>query len=264
MWELQATDRADMDEAERKRHIKVAKRSASFGHKFSPALPQIHAMEPESPEECVFALPHGRNWLVCSRMPGYRKWLDGRDFLPDFQYYKRVLQVLQSGGPRRRWVLKSPYHLEHLETLLKVFPDAKIMWTHRDPNTVMGSWCSLMETGVALCNRDYDPHEIGRDWLEMLSQMVRIGRDTRTRLPRERVVDVSYHQLTANPYEEMPEIFAKLDMEWKGGDENNLRDALARPWMKRGHEYSLGHYGLDPDQIDRAFGDYARMVHNMR
>lgn len=264
MWELQATDRADMDEADRKRRIKVAKQAANFGHKFSPALPQIHAMEPESPEECVFALPHGRNWLVCSRMPGYRRWLEQRDFLPDFQYYKRVLQVLQSGGPRRRWVLKSPYHLEHLETLLKVFPDAKIMWTHRDPNTVMGSWCSLMETGVALCNRTYDPHEIGRDWLEMLSEMVRVGRDSRSKLPRERVVDVSYHQLTANPYEEMPGIFAKLDMDWRGADEDNLRAAMERPWMKRGHEYSLGHYGLDPDQIDRAFGDYARMVHNMR
>ncbi|MEU6857786.1 sulfotransferase [Glycomyces sp. NPDC046736] len=264
MWELQATDRADIPDAVRRRRIKVSKRSAAFGHKFSPVLPMIHAMEPESPEECVFALPHGRNWLVCASMPGYRKFLEERNFLPDFEYYKKVLQVLQFGGPRRRWVLKSPYHLEHLDKLIKVFPDAKIMWTHRDPNTVMGSWCSLMETGVALCNREYDPHDIGKEWLEMLSQMVRVGRDVRTTLPRERVVDVSYHQLTANPYEEMPAIFAKLDMRWQGKDEDNLRAALERPWMKRGHEYSLGHYGLDPDMIDHAFGDYARMVNSMR
>jgi hypothetical protein len=264
MWELQATDRADIPDAVRKRRIAVARRAANFGHVFSPVLSQIHAMEPESPEECVFALPHGRNWLVCFRMPGYRKWLDRHDFLPDYRYYRQVLQVLQFGGRRRRWVLKSPYHLEHLDTLLRVFPDAKIMWTHRDPNTVMGSWCSLMETGVALCNREYDPHDIGRDWLEMLAQMVRIGRDVRTTLPRDRVVDVSYHQLTANPHEELPGIFKRLDMEWTPVDEQNLHDVLARPGMRRGHEYTLAHYGLDPDMVDDAFGDYVRMVHGMR
>src|SRR5690606_29278097 len=154
-------------------------------------------------------------------------------------------------------------HLEHLDTLLKVFPDAKIMWTHRDPNTVMGSWCSLMETGVALCNRTYDPHAIGKDWLEMLSGMVSAGRDVRTRLPRDRVVDVSYHQLTASPYEQLPGIFKRLEMGWTARDEANLEAVLARPGMKRGHEYSLGHYGLDPDMVDEAFGDYARMVNSM-
>ncbi|GAB3226188.1 sulfotransferase [Glycomyces halotolerans] len=264
MWELQATDRADVDESVRKRRRKVAARSAAFGHFFSPVLPQIHPMDPEGPEECVFALPHGRNWLVCLRMPGYREWLASHDFRPDFEYYRQVLQVLQFGAPRRRWVLKSPYHMEHIEALLQVFPDAKIMWTHRDPNTVMGSWCSLMETGVALCNRRYDPADIGADWLDMLSNMVAVGRDTRARLPRGRIVDVSYHQLTANPYEELPGIFEQLDMEWTGDDEENLHRVLARPGMKRGHEYSLSHYGLDADMVDNAFGDYVRMVHGMR
>lgn len=264
MWELQATDRADIDPKIRKRRINVARASARFGHFFSPVLPDIHAMEPESPEECVFAIPHGRNQLVTFRMPGYRNWLDEHDFLPDYEYYRTVLQVLQFGAPRRRWVLKSPYHLEHLGVLMKVFPDAQIVWTHRDPNTVMGSWCSLMETGVAICNREYDPHQIGEDWLQMLSRMVEIGRNVRTTLARDRVVDVSYHQLTANPYEELPEIFRRLGMAFTPRDEQNLADVLARPGMKRGHEYSLRHYGLDPDMIDKAFGDYTRMVHAMR
>ncbi|HEU5127275.1 MAG TPA: sulfotransferase [Glycomyces sp.] len=264
MWELQATDRADADPSVRKRRRKVAARSAAFGHVFSPVLPQIHALDAEAPEECVFALPHGRYWLVRFRMPGYRRRLETHDYLPDYQYLRQVLQVLQAGGPRRRWVLKSPYHLECLDTLLQVFPDAKIMWTHRDPITVMGSWCSLMETGVALCNREYDPHRIGRDWLEMLSQMIHTGRDTRAKLSRERVVDVSYHQLTADPYGELPGIFEKLEMEWTAEDEANLGTVLARPGMRRGHEYSLAHYGLDPTMVDDAFGDYARMVNTMR
>lgn len=264
MWELQATDRFDIDERLKRRRRRVAAQLSTFGHRFAPSLKQIHPMEPESPEECVFALPHGRNLLVCLRLPEYRAWLDRHDYLADFQYYKQVLQVLQTGAPRKRWVLKSPYHLENLDTILKVFPDAKILWTHRDPNTVMGSWCSLMESGTALANRSYDPHHIGADWIEMLSQMVDTARNSRAKLPRAQIVDVSYHQLTGNPYGELPGIFERLELEWTDDDQDNLGRVLARPGMKRGHEYSLAHYGLDEDQVDRAFGDYTRMVHAMR
>lgn len=56
------------------------------------------------------------------------------------------------------------------EALRRVFPDAQTVWPHRDPNTVMGSWCSLMETGMALCNRDHDPRDIGRDRLGMAAE----------------------------------------------------------------------------------------------
>ncbi|GAB3995966.1 hypothetical protein GCM10029992_14670 [Glycomyces albus] len=157
-----------------------------------------------------------------------------------------------------------PYHLENLDTILKVFPDAKILWTHRDPNTVMGSWCSLMESGTALANRTYDPHHIGADWIEMLSRMVDTARSSRAKLPRDQIVDVSYHQLTGNPYGELPGIFERLELDWTDDDHDNLGRVLARPGMKRGHEYSLAHYGLDEDMVDRAFGDYTRMVHAMR
>ena len=55
-------------------------------------------------------------------------------------------------GPRR-WVLKTPQHLENLGPLLRTFPDATIVWCHRDPVTVVASFCSLIEHGMAVSTR---------------------------------------------------------------------------------------------------------------
>ena len=44
------------------------------------------------------------------------------------------------------WVLKSPVHLHALPTLLAVYPDARLVVTHRDPLTVLASLTSLVAT----------------------------------------------------------------------------------------------------------------------
>jgi len=45
-----------------------------------------------------------------------------------------------------RWVLKSPMHLGYTSALREVFPDAKIVWMHRDPTESLPSLCSLFRT----------------------------------------------------------------------------------------------------------------------
>ncbi|WP_051393178.1 sulfotransferase family protein [Glycomyces arizonensis] len=264
MWEFRATDRADVDPGLRRKRLKQAQRVSSAVKYVAPVWQTIHPNSAETPEECVLALPHGLHWLTRFRLPGYREWLAERDFTPDYAYLKEFLQVLQHGDRPRRWVLKSPFHMYNLGALMRVFPDATIMWTHRDPQTVMGSWCSLVETGMAMCNRSYDPRQIGSDWLQTLSWMVDQGRDQRLQVPPERMVDVSYHQLTADPYGQLPKIFERLGLEWTPREEGNLESVLARPGMRRNHEYSLARYGLDPDMVEEAFGDYGRMVTTMR
>ncbi|THV33632.1 sulfotransferase family protein [Glycomyces buryatensis] len=264
LWEFHNADRFDIDPRLRVQRRKKAGQVSKAVNIITPIWADIHPSSAETPEECVLALPHGLHWMTRFPLPGYRDWLGQRDFVPDYQYLKEFLQVLQHGDRPRRWVLKSPFHMYNIGALLQVFPDAKIMWTHRDPQTVMGSWCSLVETGTALCNRTYDPRRIGAEWLDTLSWMVEQGRRARLQVPPERMVDVSYHQLTADPYGQLPDIFERLDMKWTMREEGNLETVLARPGMRRNHEYSLGRYGLDLDQVEEAFGDYTRMVASMR
>jgi hypothetical protein len=69
--------------------------------------------------------------------------------------------------------------------------------------------------------------------------------------------------MMADPIKYVPELFEKLDLKWTDTDERNLEDALNRPRDQRGHEYSMVHYGLDPEMIDNAFGDYGLFVDNL-
>ncbi len=259
MWELMNTHRGDIDPKLRAKLIKDAQTMASLASKASPVWDLIHPMNALQPEECIFALPHGYGFYTRAAMPGYKRFIDERDYTGDYLHLKRVLQVLQWNRPKQRWILKCPFHLFNLDVLLKVFADATIVWMHRDPATVMGSWCSLVETGRALHHRDYDPATIGPEWLEILADGVNAAREVRSTASRERFVDVPYHSLTADPYGFLPKLFDRLGMPWTGAEEANLEQVLARPGMRRSHEYHLSRYGIDLDDVETAFGDYGRL-----
>ena len=257
LWELMSTDLSDADEKLKRRRIRQARAMGRLGELAAPGWHRIHPLEATQPEECVFALPHGHTFSTRASMPAYRDWLDVHDFTPDYEHYRRVLQVLQFGRPRRRWVLKTPFHLFNLDVLLKVFDDATVVWTHRAPSTVMGSWCSLVETARAMTYRTVDPETIGPEWLGIFPQGIEAARRVRADAAPERFVDVSYERLTADPHGVLPTLFEVLGMDWTGAEEDTLRSALERPDSRRGHRYRLSRYGIDAERVDRAFGDYS-------
>ncbi|WP_100445372.1 sulfotransferase family protein [Glycomyces xiaoerkulensis] len=260
MWELMHCDLGDIPAATRAEYVKRTEKVALGSVKASPMMPHIHKLGADKPEECVFVLPHGLIYVVRAHMPRYERWMLDRDPIGDYRYLKQALQVLQHGRERRRWVLKSPAHLWNLRTLLKVFPDAQIVWTHRDPATVMGSMCSLAETTMSVHVARPDLHRIGSTWLEMLATGVDRARDARRDLPDGAVVDVSYRHLTGEPERRFPELFERLGARWGTAERLNLERAQVRAGGGKGHVYDLGRYGLDSAAIERAFGDYGRFV----
>ena len=68
-------------------------------------------------------------------IPTYRDWLLGADYRPAFEAHRRILQHLQWRNPGQ-WALKYPKHLMTLDALLDAYPDARLVWTHRDPAVV--------------------------------------------------------------------------------------------------------------------------------
>jgi hypothetical protein len=77
---------------------------------------------------------------------------------------KLALQTLQSRQPTERWILKTPNHLWHLEALLAAYPDARIIWTHRDPGPVVTSLASLANAGQRLLTSRSDPRPTAEEW----------------------------------------------------------------------------------------------------
>ena len=167
LWELLTPCPLDGRRADCAKRVHRAERLVTGGRLAAPVLQMIHPLAAREPEECIFALPHGMYYYNRARIPGYLDWYAHRDATADYAYLKQQLQVLQWNRPPRRWILKSPFHLWKLDALLRVFPDATLVWLHRDPATVLASRCSLAEVVRRLHNRRVDLRLLGADWCQL-------------------------------------------------------------------------------------------------
>ncbi len=262
LWEMTYTD-TDLSERDRRQYVKSAVQLYKSMSRMSPQYRDTHDFDAERPDDTAHLLPHGVHHLSRAHLPAYRDWLREHDFRPDYLYLKRALQVLQHGRPGSRWFLHSPEHLDHLVAIREVFPDATIVWIHRDPVSVVGSLCSQVEATLALHTKDPDPHRIGATWLELTAASIDSARSARVKLPRQAIVDVPYPQLVAEPHVGVRLLYERLGAEWTEADRANLDAVLAGPGIGRSHEYELSRYGLSTDDVEAAFGDYPRSVHRL-
>ncbi|MCX4751514.1 sulfotransferase [Kitasatospora sp. NBC_01287] len=255
LWELLTPDLEGPPE-QRRRAVATARRMAGGIDLFAPGFRDIHPLLAEGPDECTFALPHTVMVLSQARIPAYRAWHYARDFVPDYHHLKQVFQVLQYGRPRRRWVLKSPMHLENLDALRTVFPDATIVWTHRDPVAAVASFCSLVEHGMAVTVRPLDLPGIGATWLDLLSRAMTRGLAARAAIPREALVDVPYSWLGADPAAGAPKLYDAIGARWTEQTAARLPAITARRRSTRAHSYALSRYGLTRAEVESAFTAY--------
>lgn len=260
LWEMFNTLPVGADEALARAAIKDAQDFIGTYDKAAPVFGDIHKMDAMLPEECIFLLPfHIFLWGVCGPMDSARQWRRDRDFTDDYRFLKQALQVMQYGRERRRWVLKTPCHLWALPTLVETFPGAQVVWNHRDPATVVASYCSLMEVGWSVQLRKYDPAQIGATALSLLVEAIEMSTAARAGLPGQ-IIDVGYTQMTDDARRQVPLLFDRLDLAWDDQASAHLEHLLTRPGQRRRHEYSLDRFGLERGQVEQAFGDYTDMV----
>ena len=259
LWELLRTGLAH-GTASADRSRRSVERQVALLAGLAPDYDAIHPLRADRPEESIAVMWRSYFPLSCAIMPDYRSWLEQADVTADYAYLKQVLQVLQYGRERRRWILKFPGDVAHLDLVRQVFPGAVFVWTHRDPVAAVGSFCSLVEALSGVHRKRIDLSEIGRTWLAVLADSIERGRKLRRALPSGTVVDVSYHRLVSDPHRYAPRLYEELGAHWSYRDKVGL-DALAGdPNREPGHRYGLERYGLRAAEVEEAFGDYRRKV----
>lgn len=196
------------------------------------------------------------------RVPSYFDWLmDELDLVETYRIHKRQLQLLQWRSERRPWALKYPNHVIAMDEILKVYPDARFVMTHRDPAQIVASISKMTFNLRGMRSATpVDMHEVGRDMLHFIQRHVdRIMAFDRS--PNgDRVVHVDYYALVADPVGQMrkihqglgidtPEDVARAVGDWHASNPKNARGR---------NDYSLAQYGLDDAAVLERFGDYAR------
>ena len=250
--------------------IAEAEREVQMTLELAPELMAIHPFDATGADEEIMLLEQSflsRTPESYCHLPRFSAWLDAQDQLPGYRYLYRLLQLLQwqhrrQGRARGRWVLKSPHHLGFLPELFRVFPDAKVVQTHRDPVESIPSICSLCFHLETMGSDAPDPEATGRHWSVGWARFLERAmayRDAEEAAGHpDRFLDVDYRETVREPLATLRRIYDFLGIELEESAEAAMRQWLhdhARDKRER-HAYSLERFGLTEAGVARDFAAY--------
>jgi Sulfotransferase family len=228
-----------------------------------PEFKLIHRMGAQLPQECVALVSHEFASLVFHTshdVARYQRWLDGADLGWAYRSHRRYLQYLQWKAPAERWVLKSPGHLWWPETLLEVYPDAKIVQTHRDPLRVVSSLAHLVAVLRGMSSDRIDRFAIGEDWAARLALGLNrtLAFRRARKLPDDRVFDIQFTEFVGREIPTVRRMYDHFGMTLSAEAEARMQRYLAaNPKDGKGtHRYALSDAGLQPASERKRFADY--------
>ena len=227
-----------------RRQATVARQLRSFEW-LAPEFRALHPLQADSPQECSEITAHVFRSLRFDstyNIPSYRAWLDtdAAGHQPAYRFHRRFLQHLQqqdsSWSAGTRWVLKCPDHVFALDALRTVYPDARLVFVHRDPVKVLLSVAKLTEVLRRPFSRHVDPLAIGRQesarWLDGTRRMMAAS-ETAGLSPS--ICHVHYLDLVSDPVSTVEQVYQHFGMV--------LRPEASRRWSatwRRGRMAATG------------------------
>ena len=191
-------------------------------------------------------------------MPSWREWYKANDQTPAYRYLRTVLQVLQWQRGGTRWVLKSPQHLEQFGPLVKVFPDATFVVTHRDPVSITASLATMISYTARMSQEHVEPAVIGRYWADRLVAMLESCTRDRHLLPADQSIDIGFNEFMADDLAAVERVYRLAAQPMTPSVHAATQDFMAEhPRGKHGRVgYDLADLGLDRAACRAAFAFY--------
>jgi Sulfotransferase family len=222
-----------------------------------------HDMAAEEVDECCFILRQSfvsNLWTVTWSAATYDAWWQTQSELPAYRYYRRVLQLIGSNEPEKRWLLKNPGHIDNLDLLFEIFPDAMVIQTHRDPAKAIPSLCAVLM-------KNHPVMEQGRERLRAditgLRETAKWAAAMRKAEPVRQahcnqIIDVVHGEFHRNPMTVIERIYAFLGLELAPEVQAAMLERVtAAPEMRHGkHHYDVAEFGLTEDEIRECFSAY--------
>jgi hypothetical protein len=189
-------------------------------------------------------------------IPGFYRWFLENDKLAAYRYMADAMKLLswtRNEHENKRWLLKNPQHMLNLPTLMKVFPDAQLVFIHRDPIKTTGSVLSL-SWNFAVQHTDQPCRAWVRDiWMDFYEQMARRSIEAREHIPANQQIDVYYDEMNRDWRGVMRRIYDFAGMEFGAKTENAMAAWLAdsaREGLHGGHRYALEDFGTTAEEVD--------------
>jgi Sulfotransferase family len=226
-------------------------------------IPLPHWEDADGPTEDMFIHNQdfkGLSWDSFLATSRYADWLfHETDMTSAYEYQRRYLQVLQSTAPGT-WSLKMPSHSVHIDALLAVFPDARLVWAHRDPYRATGSLANLwkLPKGMVMNPDAVDLEAMGRNAMDQMKVHVERPLRARDRIGDDRFFHMHYSDMMRDPMDVMRRLY-----DWAGDPLSEEVEARMRAWLASHPQdrfgvnaYSLEQYGLTVDVLRPVFAEY--------
>lgn len=231
----------------------------------TPLVAAMHPMDPDHiHEELELMGPNfgSYNYEWLSHSPRWRDYYYAEDQTYQYEYMRDVLKLLvwqqRDTDMPTRWVLKCPQHLEQLPVLHKVFPDATIAITHRDPVSVIQSAITILAYGQRLSRGEIRTRELADYWSERVERLLRACVRDRPLLPEAQSIDVPFKQLISDDVGMVGKIYAKAGLEMTDTAQQALSGFVEEHKESYGRVvYDLkAQFGVDPDELRQRFDFY--------
>ena len=225
----------------------------------APELNALHPVAVDAPEECTDIIAHVFQSLrfdAMYRVPSYNSWLRHSGFLNAYRFHRRFLQHLDAQLPGRRWILKSPDHVFALDDLRRIYPDARLVFIHRDPVRVLASVARLTEVLRRPFARSIDRVEIGREvstsWMDGAERMSDLSSSGGS------VLHLSYRHIVSSPLDAVRAVYRHCDLVLSAETEERMRRWLltAANVRRPPRDYKLAEFGLDAHLLRERFRPY--------
>ncbi len=135
----------------------------------------MHEMTTDHVHEEIQLLANDFSTMLFETLGHVPRWRDyylAHDQTSSYEHLRLQLKALLFLRGGRRWLLKSPQHLEQLPVLDAVFPGVVVVCTHRDPVPVVLSMLAMLTYTARMHRSPVPVHEIAASWADRLQHML--------------------------------------------------------------------------------------------
>jgi len=233
-----------------------------------PELAAIHPLDADAADEEISLLEqsfYSTSPESFANVPSYGNWLANQDQTEAYEYLKRLLQCLQwqkkrSGAVRDRWVLKTPHHIHWMDVLFKVFPDVRVIQTHRDPLQTIPSLASFVYRLRQLASDSVDAASVGQQWNAKMAAGLARCMEVRASLPADRFLDIDFFDTVKQPMSTVESIYSFIGIKLTAPARNSIEQWRSdnRRDKRAPHNYVLSQFGLTEEQLKQDYSEYRR------
>ena len=224
-----------------------------------PDLKNIHPMHHDQPEECQLITAYDLksiSFAYSANLPNYIKVISNASFESSFRVHQMFLNGLSSEDGSTMWLLKDPCHIEHIDEILKVYPNAKFVFIHRHPKFSMPSISNLAYRLRLGFSNHSDKELVGQQMLSYWKNASEKLLDSRGLIPEDQMIDISFDHLVDDPFKTAHRILDRFAIPHDDGLRKKTGSRIENGKPKSRHVYSYGDFFKSAGEVESKFENY--------